>query len=283
MKLGNTDPFVRYADKTSYKSEAKPVYCLDCRIVYVHRGAGELILDGQRHALSEGSLFYCNAGNCYSVSTHSKDMTIYAVNFDLTQSNSDRTTIYPLVADKLFSSNLLFNLQDIDDSKAINGCFFLRDATVFFSPISEIVNEFSKQGFCFREKAGSILKQLLIDLHRADIEKPQNSTYTVHQLVKFIEKNYTRELSNKELAALAGYHEFHLNRLFLKQTGVGMHKYILNLRLEEAKRLIINTNMPISAISDKVGFNRDTHFSSYFKKRFGLTPTEFRRELKDKV
>ena len=83
-------------------------------------------------------------------------------------------------------------------------------------------------------------------------------------------ENYFAELTNKKLAALVGYHEFHLNRLFVKYTGTSIHQYIINKRLGEARALMLSTELSLAEISEQVGFNNYSFFSSYFKKKYGI-------------
>ena len=101
--------------------------------------------------------------------------------------------------------------------------------------------------------------------------------------MKYIEENYEKHLTNKELAALAGYHEYYLNRLFLAATGGNLHSYLLKVRLNRAAYLILNTDLSLQEIQAMVGFNSYPHFSSSFKQQFGFSPAQYRRGLKNRI
>lgn len=58
-------------------------------------------------------------------------------------------------------------------------------------------------------------------------------------------------------------------------TGVSTGGFIRNLRLEQAARLIKAGNVNVTQVAYAVGFNNQTHFSTVFKKHFGMTPTEY--------
>ena len=79
------------------------------------------------------------------------------------------------------------------------------------------------------------------------------------------------------------YHEYYLNRIFTKHVGMSMHRYILNLRINEGKRLLLNSNLSISDIASCIGFNSYTHFSSYLKKETGLSPFEYKNNFKNNI
>lgn len=55
------------------------------------------------------------------------------------------------------------------------------------------------------------------------------------------------------------------------------------MRMDEAKRLLLNTDIPIQDISEKTGFNNDTYFSNIFKNKFGVSPLKYRKKYKNKI
>jgi AraC family transcriptional activator of mtrCDE len=68
-------------------------------------------------------------------------------------------------------------------------------------------------------------------------------------------------------------------QLFQKEIGISPIKYIRQLRFEKAKELLETTFLSVKEISFSVGFNDQSHFVRDFKKKYGLTPTEFRKSL----
>ena len=118
-------------------------------------------------------------------------------------------------------------------------------------------------------------------MHRHSIRNTSNAMDVVSKTITYIKSNYSRNLSNKMLSDLTGYHEYHLNRLFVRHTGTTVHRYILNLRINRAKDLLLNTSLSLAAIAECVGFNSNTHFSEYFKQVVGIPPMEFRKRMKN--
>jgi len=66
-----------------------------------------------------------------------------------------------------------------------------------------------------------------------------------------------------------------LHRKMKEITGISTSEFIRNLRLEQAARLIKERKINITQVAYSVGFNNQTHFSTVFKKHFGMTPTEY--------
>lgn len=66
-----------------------------------------------------------------------------------------------------------------------------------------------------------------------------------------------------------------LHRKMKEMTGISTSEFIRNLRLEQAARLIREKKINITQVAYSVGFNNQAHFSTVFKKHFGVTPTEY--------
>ena len=103
-------------------------------------------------------------------------------------------------------------------------------------------------------------------------------------LVKtYLQNNYDKKITNHELAAMVGYHEYHLNRLFAKYVGMNLHQYLLKVRLNQASYLILNTEQSLQAIAAQTGFSDYAHFSHAFKQLYGYAPIQYRKQLKEKI
>ena len=101
-------------------------------------------------------------------------------------------------------------------------------------------------------------------------------------ILKMIRENYDKQLTNKLIGEKTGYHPNHVNRIVVNSTGVSLHRYLQNFRIEKAMDLLQLTDMSVMQIGEKVGFRDFTHFSKYFKKKTGYTPTAFRSGLQTK-
>jgi two-component system response regulator YesN len=58
--------------------------------------------------------------------------------------------------------------------------------------------------------------------------------------------------------------------------GITFQNYVINLRLEQGKKLLSETNLSISEISEKIGYFSVSHFTKQFKKEYGVTPNVYR-------
>lgn len=282
MKLCDINPHIRFAEQGLFKNDAQNnSYVLDCRIFYILNGKISITIENQLYELKKGDLFYCCGGKMYSLNAKSQT-SLFFLNFDMTQSHNHITT--PISTISVKPPPLPPPIYDeIEDSDILNSHLVLHEASFFETYINAIVDEFNKKKFFYREKSSSVLKDLLIELHRRKLKSSTNTYNIVNCAIDYINENYTRNITNAEIASTLGYHEYYLNRLFINHTGTSMHKYMLNLRLSEAKFLILNTNIPLSKIAEDVGFNNNTHFSNYFKKVYGLSPSKYRLNFRNNI
>lgn len=97
------------------------------------------------------------------------------------------------------------------------------------------------------------------------------------EIRQYIDRYYNSpELSRDMLAEEFGLSARHLSRIFAKQYDKGISEYILNVRIEHAKRLLRNTNIPIDRIVTMVGYNSLQYFKQRFKEQTGFTMGKYR-------
>jgi AraC family transcriptional regulator len=103
-----------------------------------------------------------------------------------------------------------------------------------------------------------------------------------HRLQRALERIHTHFHTNlklAELAAEAGYSRAHFIRLFRATVGRTPHRYLLDYRLEKARALLEQGSLPVTRIAAACGFVSHAHFSSAFRARFAVAPSDYRREL----
>ena len=96
-------------------------------------------------------------------------------------------------------------------------------------------------------------------------------------VLAYITQNLGQSISNTELSELCYLHPNHFVRFFKKKTGTTPQKYIMERRVQMAKRLIDQTDLKFSDIAAQVGLCDAAHLSKVFKRSYSLTPQEYRR------
>lgn len=95
--------------------------------------------------------------------------------------------------------------------------------------------------------------------------------------MEYIERHLDEELTCKGVAAYVGIHHDYLSKLMKREKGMTLQQYIDEMKLKKAKNLLIDTDIPATTISQAIGYRHYTYFSTYFKKKTNLSPTEFRK------
>lgn len=95
--------------------------------------------------------------------------------------------------------------------------------------------------------------------------------------VDYINKHYMNELSMTELASISCLSISALERRFKKHLHKTPKQFVNEIRLENARRLLVETNLAIAAIANDVGFSDHSYFSKQFQLLFGQLPSSFRR------
>jgi AraC-like DNA-binding protein len=87
---------------------------------------------------------------------------------------------------------------------------------------------------------------------------------------------FTEPLTLAALAELAGVHPVHLAATFRRHTGCTVGQYLRRLRVDEARRLLLDSDAPLAEVALAAGFADQSHLTRLFKRQVGLTPAAFR-------
>lgn len=106
------------------------------------------------------------------------------------------------------------------------------------------------------------------------------SRLKLQQTIEYINQNLEKDLGLTEIATAVGMSMYHFSRLFKQSTGFSPHQYVMNCRIERAKRLLAKTEEAIDQICQQVGFQTQSHFTNVFRKLMGTTPNAYRKQVK---
>jgi len=104
------------------------------------------------------------------------------------------------------------------------------------------------------------------------------STRLAERAAAFIQQHYREPLTNESLAEALHFHPSYIVRCMKMKYGVTPIHYLLEFRLESAKRLLLTTEWTIERIADEVGFRYAPYFSACFKRQVGMSPLLFRKQ-----
>ena len=150
-----------------------------------------------------------------------------------------------------------------------------------------LLAELDSEGLSGRLYAESLANVLAVHLLRhyanEDVKPPLFhgglSGPKLRQVTAFIADNYDKDIKLVELAQVAGMSSFHFAREFKRSTGTSPHQYLIKYRVERAKALMTNDDLPLTEVSLLSGFSHQSHFTRLFRKITGTTPHLYRSRL----
>ena len=224
-------------------------------------------MENKLHKLKEKSVFPCNPMQSHRIEdTGTIDFKAFILYFE--------NTFLETMAEELFGNrNLVLK----------NNCFELSPG------LRELIYTYIRE--CRAKQPGcsmmleSLSVQAAILLLRESYHNLSFSSYypreyhdnkCIKKVIEYITDNFQSKISLSDLAFETHYSQYHLLRLFKQHTGKTPFEFLLDLKIEKAKDLLQSTNFSIEQICDLCGFSGLSYFSQVFKKKTGLTPTQFK-------
>ena len=110
-------------------------------------------------------------------------------------------------------------------------------------------------------------------------KKAENrSESIVERAKKYIDENFRKDISLEDVSQRVDISSYYFSKIFKEETGGNFIEYLTGLRMEEAKRLLEDTDLSIKEVCSEVGYSDPNYFSRNFKKYEGTTPTEAREK-----
>ncbi len=283
MVFDDINPFVRYAQFLTVTSNRQYVDIApyDYRLFYCYGGSGQILVDKVTYEMKEGSLICWPPGIRYSllITKNGKSFDLMQVNFDYTRNHAHLSDPIAPAKWRNFDPKKIVERVIFSDYPEFNSPLFISDIQFLSNPMYNMVTEFiSKKNFYISRTAGFLKSNLsLAGRFMLNSRSISRGDFLVNKMIQYIHTHYREEITNRILGEYLGYHPNHLNRLLVQHTGMSIHKYLINCRIDAAIDLIQASDLKIVAIAEAVGFRDTTHFLKYFKKITGKNTRDFRQ------
>ena len=285
MLLNEINPYVRLAiigtisSKTKYDVFFK-LKTSDCRLFYILSGKGSIVIKNTQYTLHSGDCILFQSGTEYIWQPEeNSNITYISINFDYTQNHSYiKKSFHPVHHDMFFQKDLLENIN-FQDSQILNNYIFITNCFSLENYFRQLVNEYYIGGNYSDESLSSLLKSIIISIVRKYELKKINSDKDFEltkNIMQYIYENYNKELSYTNISKIFHLNPIYINRLFKKNSGVSLHSFIINYRINMAMELLRSTKTDIKEIAYMVGFTDVPHFTKTFKTHVNTTPTKYR-------
>ncbi|MBE1443122.1 AraC family transcriptional regulator [Paenibacillus sp. OAS669] len=233
--------------------------------VWLHtiRGAGKLLLNGVEHSLTEqsGLLLYPESSYVYSAveepwETHWVAFSGHAVGSFLQQTGLHSSQVFKHI-----------NLQLLD--RLINDIY-----------VSALSNH-PDSGLLSSGKLYSFLIELSRSVNQEHYETSSSTYHRLQPVLSHIEAHLSEDISLDQLAEIIRVSPQYLCRLFKQSLQMSPVMYLIRLRLQKAKELLLDQEeLSVADIGSRVGFQAPSYFCAVFKQHEGMTPLEYRKYYK---
>lgn len=122
-----------------------------------------------------------------------------------------------------------------------------------------------------------VTEQMITNLKALVEANQEKERKPVLNAVEYIKKNYSQKISLEEIAEQGGFNMNYFSELFKKETGKTFTAYVTDIRMEEAKKLLRDTEIPVYEVAESVGYRDSKFFSQQFVKNVGIKPVEYRK------
>ena len=141
----------------------------------------------------------------------------------------------------------------------------------------DLYEEYQQKRYLGNWKQEIILQQILYEiLTKQHSEQEPISNMRIRKVLAYIHEDPCREYTLTDLLNQTGIKKTLFLQSFRNVTGTTPMQYIIDLRLEQARDLLTETDLQVFQISEKCGFSDPFYFSRCFKKKFSLSPRQYR-------
>ena len=129
------------------------------------------------------------------------------------------------------------------------------------------------------EAIGLKITHLLIRelLHISGNKEKISSRIGIDNVIEYININYDKEITVDELSCVIKLSPAHFSRVFKKETGKSPTDFIIDVRLHNAKKMLLAEEKSVTEVAMDCGFNSSSHFSASFQKRYKMSPSEYKK------
>ena len=124
----------------------------------------------------------------------------------------------------------------------------------------------------------TIPKKVLSDLNvYDDVWIKDKNKLLVEDAKRYIEDNFDKQIKLKDIADSVHLSEIYFHNIFTESIGISPHQYLINCRIENVKKLLWNTNIPICEVAEKAGLGCQQYLNKVFKRETNMTPAAYRK------
>lgn len=285
-KLSELTPFV--GDIMTYLYDGSTNEQLRIGNVYAFHlfmdGPGEMEIDGRYYPIERRTLIFLRPGQSHAFHiSPAHPLASYNVYCDLWENqlpvSSNRSFIYapePFVFDKTASEPLC------DELNQLPSVFSLAAHPQLYDGFVMMAKAYHDAQFYRQEAANSFLYAWILTWYNA-LYLQQPSDYRIVRLLEYLHAHPERGESIETWSQFCGLKRTYFHELFLRETGVTPRAYHHNLVMRRAANLLLETELSITSIAERLGYPSIHPFSRHFSTCYGINPSQYRLNPQSRI
>lgn len=245
----------------------------DYEIDYYVGGQRKISTNNNHFTVGNGSLVFRRPGD-FSISSGAYNC--YTLTLDFSNKKVDEYGVY----DRNNPQNTMQEICTNPLLDLIPPHFITRHPTDYVDIYSKLC--YNMKNIHSKEANSVLINQLLLlilsdvchTIYTESDTNPESKILT--ETCKYIEENFHKNITIKELANNVSLSPSYFLKVFKKNANTTPTEYIISIRLSHAKQLLTESNLTIAQIAEMCGFNDASYFSYYFRRCFGIKPSEYR-------
>lgn len=259
---------MHYVNSEFHSEHQQLIHChkQDLELLYILSGSGNYTVAGRQWHVKRGNLIICRTGVMHGETPYTVNQmrslccVSNQISFDgFTMDQFIRYSEDPILhftEDRSAFEHLLLALNDFAAKKEVY------------------------QDTCDRlcEVILQIVIEKLKNRHSTDAQLgDQKIDAFILAVTRWLDEHYMEEINLPKLGNKFHVSHYYLGHLFKQQTGYSPIQYVTQLKIGEAQKQLMNSDLPIGKIAEMLGFNDTSHFNTMFKKYIGISPSKFRQ------
>ena len=238
----------------------------DYQLIYIWSGQAKYLLGGRERVLGDGTLILYRPGEpqIYSYRAENRCMVSWM--------HFTGTLAEPLLKKCGLADQPVARIGKLDEVNRL---------------LLRIIRELQRREPQCEDQCTAYFIELTTLIGRRLRQMADNSLYEremrIRSVMQFLHDHYDEHLTVDDLAQRCALSRHHFMHVFTQYAGVPPYAYLTELRLVEASRLLGTTALSVADVARLTGYTDALYFSHLFRKKFGLPPTQYRRQMQEDV
>lgn len=256
IREGRKEPSEILVD--SYEPERLHTHADFLELFYVYSGRGVAFLEGTNYILKKGDIFVIRPGQVHA-------------NFPL----EDLMIYNCIISCAFLEGKSGLSMDGLMPFLHLTGKTLLEVENIY----EDLLLEQERQEICYQHMMQSSAERLCVSLLRfqAGHQTQIRHHHAITPLLEYLSEHYA-SVTLEELARVSSYNASYLSRLFRETFGVSFTDYVNILRVNQAEKLLRETELTVEEVGLEAGFHSRKHFYDMFRRHTGMTPGGFRGE-----